>query len=209
MVITGRANVFDNETFDVASALTRLGGRMSIYRQVLRMFYVEAVTVPDRLAALSAAARRDEMAAVLHQLKASAGAAGAVQLYRSAMEAEVSLGKCEPGSLTAEQLELLKSHIRSAAAVADGILATTVDPQCDKRPPLHIELPLLSEIKSLIALLRASNMEADDVFARIHQRCALAFPDEFQALKSAFDALDFPAASEICKDILLRGADPG
>jgi HPt (histidine-containing phosphotransfer) domain-containing protein len=78
---------------DLDAALARLGGNMGLYRQVFRMFRVDAGSMVAQLADLVATGQRQEAGRVSHTLKGLAATLGATQLAATAQQAEAALAR--------------------------------------------------------------------------------------------------------------------
>jgi len=78
---------------DVDAALARLGGNAGLYRQIYRMFRVDAGSMVDQLANLVATGRRQEAQRMSHTLKGLGATMGATVLAAAAERTEAAMAR--------------------------------------------------------------------------------------------------------------------
>jgi HPt (histidine-containing phosphotransfer) domain-containing protein len=78
---------------DLDAALARLGGNMGLYRQVFRMFRVDAGSMVAQLADLLATGQRQEAGRVSHTRKGLAATLGATGLAETAQQIEAAMAR--------------------------------------------------------------------------------------------------------------------
>ena len=106
-----------------AVGLRLVGGRLTVYRRVLRRFVEHHGADAQRLREASMAGEADEIARLCHSLKGVAGAVGAQSLAAQAARVEAGLrGRQTPGTLLLDE-PLAPDEVLALANQLDAMLA--------------------------------------------------------------------------------------
>ncbi|ACB35797.1 multi-sensor hybrid histidine kinase [Leptothrix cholodnii SP-6] len=201
---------------DLGAALDRLGGRLAVYRQMLRVFVDDLALLPAQLRDDIACSDLASAGRALHTLKGVAATLGATRLARDAAIGEQVLGNggnatqarplidqiCRAitaaGPNLAALLQALPAEPASAATPApSGHAASQPDAGAADATGLHRRLHDLGD------LLHSCDMGAIDALAELHRHPAAALlGDRLQALDDAVERLDFERALRACNELI-------
>lgn len=114
---------------DLDAALARLGGNMGLYRQVFRMFRVDAGSMVAQLPELVATGQRQEAGRVSHTLKGLAATLGATELAATAQQVEAAMAR-EAGDVEAVLLADARDAFTQACFSIEQALPALSGSQC-------------------------------------------------------------------------------
>ncbi len=191
---------------DVPGALKRLGGNAKLYARLLDQFQGSYEKTGESIAEHLAASDFSTAEREAHTLKGLAGNLGASSLQTAAADLErlCRAGSDMPAMLAA--LDAVSAHLAAAVADIRAYLAQAAPaaPPAPKPDPAA----LLSQMETLLALLRDDDAGAADQFRRM--RPALETMDRVavQTLGTAIDSFDFTTASAMAESLrdMLRTA---
>jgi len=153
---------------DTQSGLARVGGKVTVYRKILRQFANSQADAPGRIR--SALASRDRATAEreAHTLKGVAGnlGAGEVQATAKRLEAAIREGAVIDEALIAELERILGKLVESLASLTAATAPAAVAPPQREVPELAPQLDRLQ------ALLEDYDGEAVDVVSEIESQAA-------------------------------------
>ena len=189
------------EGIDADSAAARLNHDALLFLKMLGWIGtdfadLEAINSPEQVARhLADPTSRTSLRDRVHKLRGSAGTLGAQQVHATASATEVALtdhnGE-EIACVLALSQALRQLIAASQQAIASGLAS-------DNLQPLDTAAPAASanqqSLEALTELLRAQDLQALDMLARIQGPLALAIgADTATAIARAMDVLDFPGA---------------
>ena len=189
------------EGIDTESAAARLNHDAPLFLKMLgwigtEFADLEAISSPEQVALhLADPTSRTSLRDRVHKLRGSAGTLGAQQVHATASATEVALtdhnGE-EIACVLALSQALRQLIAASQRAIASGLAS-------DNLQPLDTAAPATSanqqSLEALGELLRAQDLQALDMLARIQGPLALAIgADTATAIARAMDVLDFPGA---------------
>ncbi len=194
----------DVNAHDVAGALERLGGNAALYLQILQAFLVEIAAAPTQLEALLKSRDSIGAARLLHTIKGLSSTVGAQHLSQVCKDAEHSLKTSSEGTSLVPRLALAVERTTAELQAVQSTLATA--PQADAPPPIAQPdaVVLLQGLQTLRLLLRDSDMQALEVFARLQHQPSPTDVAAWQALQSAMMSLDFAQALTHCDTLIYQ-----
>ncbi|MBC7919239.1 MAG: PAS domain S-box protein [Rhodoferax sp.] len=191
---------------DVEGALARLGGNMALYRQILQTFLVEIAAVPAQLYALIKSEDYDGARRLVHTIKGLSLTVGAQHLSQICKDAQQALrtAPADPSWLP-RVAQAVESTVVELQVVQSSLAAP---PQADAQPlAVTLEPSALREgLLALQPLLRDSDLQALEVFARLQHQPSPADAATWAALQSAMMALDFALAHTLCDTLIHQTA---
>jgi signal transduction histidine kinase/CheY-like chemotaxis protein/HPt (histidine-containing phosphotransfer) domain-containing protein len=185
--------VEDFPGIDAAGAMTRLGGNVRLWRDLVREF-IRAFD-GHRMRMRQALERQDweEVRLVLHTIRGAAGNVGAREIARTAAEGEERLRERDPGAIAPifERIEAGMAQVRAARDMASGIDEIDQGPPGETAPALNAD-----ELDALADLIAKQNLRALEVFRARRTRMEAQFGRAATAeLAGAFEVLDFDSAA--------------
>ncbi len=203
------AAVFDTlppvDSVDSIAALERLGGNRALYVRVLQSFLTDIVTLPDQFEGQLIAANLISAERLLHTLKGLSSTVGASYLAAVARRAEITVRQARETRRPLDTLSLA-AELRTAMVNTQMVIQRVVQ----SFGPVHgVSTPHLTGpadevlLGELMALLRASDMRAVEVFEQLRQAPPQSHSVAWQQLCSAMNAFDFKRAAEAA-DMLLN-----
>ena len=193
----------------IAQALERLGGNRDLYGHALNAYLDELTELPGQLDALLQARDWAGTARLLHTLKGLSATVGANDMADVARHAESLVKAADaafvPGALYATLCAAVtrtQAHLRT---VAEAFSATPSDAPAPHGSPA--EDALVADLQHLCALLLASDMQALEVHARLHQTYAATSGPALAPLALSIGAFDFAQAVVQC-EALIRQFSP-
>ncbi len=176
---------------NVQDGLRRVLGRVPAYINILKSFVsnhgqsVERIREAYQNGDITAAKR------TLHTLKGLAGSIGAMQLAMKARQLEESLGESDHTSDLDVKLDALDETLsKLLLSINEHIPAdkTTLDAaSVDGADFMQIK----TVCEQLTLLLSNDDGEAEDLFRAHQQLFSSAFPEDFEALKCAIEAVEY------------------
>lgn len=176
---------------DVATALTRLGGNVSLYDSLLREFLDTYDGVAGRI--LKNVQDGDDETAIqeVHTAKGLSGTIGAMNLYQAFRNVELAL-KEKDKSLEVE-LENLNKMFEQALVVISKALPLTVKDKTGGQTshnPIK-ETELAGNLEKLLSLIRSNDMKSEELFNEIRHPLGELFPTQTERIREAIASLDF------------------
>jgi PAS domain S-box-containing protein len=206
---TPRQQAADPDAID--QALERLGGNRALYSRTLDAYLAELSQLPSQLGTLLQAGDWAEATRLLHTTKGLSATVGASALAEVARKAEIQLkaadttdGTFMPGDLHADFSLAVAStqvHMRTLCEQLKAALPPDHTP-APSAPPHNSTL--VADLQRLRALLEASDMQALEVHARLHQTHASAVDPALAPLAASIAAFDFSQAVVQCKALVCQ-----
>jgi PAS domain S-box-containing protein len=204
---TTRPPTAGGQGVDIDAAIARFGGNEALYRKMFPSFCTDIVNLADQLEARVQTGAHDEAAGVLHTLKGLAATMGASGLAELAREAEPAMGR---GDTTANKAMVQK--VQAAVQQAIGALDARLHPGApapqatpEAAPPTKAAAAdTAAQLRQLISLLEASDMDALALHEALQPRLAQPGGADVDALAAAMDTLDFQSAIAACRSLLAR-----
>jgi PAS domain S-box-containing protein len=199
---------------ELGAALDRLGGRLAVYRPMLRMFVSDLALLPAQLRADVAQGDMASSSRALHTLKGVAATLGATHLAHEAERVEDMLGST---ASAAQAQPLIEQIGRAIAAASPGLIALLQALPSEPAAPTSSAVEtdtqvadpdeLRAGLHHLGELLRNSDMGAIDALAALHRLPANTLGDPLLSLDEAVAELDFERALRDC-NALIRAHAP-
>ncbi len=188
--------------FDPQAALARFGGNGALYAMALRHFPAESKALMAHIAAKTSELDLGAARAALHTLKGLAATIGASTLAGIASDLEARL----LGSDWAQAWPERRAALAEACAQADQFAQAHGNPP-EAVVPVSPDLPmqkeqLLSAMLALTSMIDAANLDALPMYETLQAALTAQAQPQAQALDQAMLALDFKAASSLCKTIV-------
>lgn len=200
------------DAVDVAAALERLGGNQPLYARVLQSYLSDIATQPDQLARSLQQADLTSAARQLHTVKGLSATVGASYMAAVARKAEllVKAHQTDAGNgATRLDHTSLCDEFRAAVASTHNVLtqvalAYTAPSATPALTHVTHELTVADRqlLAALLALLKASDMQALAVFEQLQQSETLEHSANFGQLGAAMAAFDFSAAIKVCAQMM-------
>jgi len=177
---------------DTRSGLARVGGKVSVYRKILRQFANSQADAPARIR--SALQRHDLTTAEreAHTLKGVAGNIGADEVQAAATRLERAV---KHGADTDAPIAALE---RILGELVESLTSLTAAPDtAGAAPPQGEAADLLPELDRLRALLEDSDGEAGDLVAELESQVAhTEFAQPMRAIGERVDDFEYDEALE-------------
>jgi two-component system sensor histidine kinase/response regulator len=196
------------DAVDVAAALERLGGNQALYARVLQSYLSDIATQPDQLANSLQQADLASAARLLHTVKGLSATVGASYMAAVARKAELLVkaaqtpagngaagldhtSLCEEFRAAVVDTQNVLTQVALAYAMPSAAPASTRDTHELTAADRHL-------LNALLALLKASDMQALAVFEQLQQSDTLPHSADLERLTAAMAAFDFAAATQMC-----------
>jgi CheY-like chemotaxis protein len=196
---------------DIATAVARLGGKLDVYRRLLRGFVADLALLPAQLQAHLARGEAAAAAGRLHTLKGLAATLGADALAAAAATGETLLAAGSP-TAPAEPARTAVTAACARITAALPRLAGLLDALQPAPATLAAAVPaaaaaahpagLLAALAGIAALLRDGDMAATDAMARLQHQWGSGRGPQFEAMDEAIDAIDFARALRLCDALI-------
>lgn len=190
---------------ELASALNRLGGDVSLYQKMILLFESELAAFPEQIDTLVAQGDWQAVSRLLHTIKGLAAQFGATQLSQSAALGETSLNSVPLATPEAinSLLNVVKAQVwsvRSGMTALSQILQREGGETGSSGDKYSQSLEI--ELSELIALLQNSDMAALEAMSQLHTTFGHQFGEALSPLSEAINQLDFALASQIAQTLL-------
>jgi PAS domain S-box-containing protein len=196
---------------DVDAAVARMGGNTALYCRALQSYLADLKNLPDQLDDMLQSGQFQDAVRLLHTCKGLSATMGANAMADAARTAE-GLAKSESASL---DLTELRAQIREAVAAAEAALRpvlVTVEPtKVASDSSVQSTLSSVvesdwagfcSDLRTLEALLKASDMSALDAFARLRDAYQSMVELHGEMLDQAMADLDFAQGEAACEALI-------
>ncbi|HET6430959.1 PAS domain S-box protein [Dyella sp.] len=192
---------------DRDGALSRMGGNERLYASTLAAFPESATALLDGLDRARADASKSDALRQLHTLKGLAGSVGAQGLAHAAAAQERAVHVVPVDWQSAINLDALRDMLAEVVAQIAPAAAPAADPAAATDHPATAttsgHAPVTrAQMKSLMALLQASNLQSLDVYLAMSPAMAARHPGTHQRIEAALAAMDFPAALAACQRLM-------
>jgi PAS domain S-box-containing protein len=191
---------------DLAAALTRLGGKRTVYQRSLRSFAKDLVALPEQLEGLLQQGQTADACRLAHTIKGVAATLGLKPLAEAAARAEAGLltphTAPQQGALTDALRVATQSALQAASYLEDALAQATQLPVASAPAGAGNTAELRQTLDELVALLDAADMRAVDVFEKLQQAYVGALHNALQPLGDAIAELDFERALSLCQPFL-------
>ncbi|MBY0340224.1 MAG: CHASE domain-containing protein [Rhodocyclaceae bacterium] len=201
------AAILQHEALDAATALQRVGGRVTLYLDLLRNFCARTEALSAQLAE---AADNATLAERLHQIRGESANLGLLGIAAECLAAENRLA----ASATArpqEELDRLRDHLRTLGTGLNSLLGehgrTATEPDARVLTPEenHQVRQLLQE---LLPLLETHRMQALETADRIRDLLAGKLPArDFAGIHARVHRLEFKEALPVLRGLIERWAE--
>ena len=181
----------------MAGALSRLGGNIALYKELLSELGDSLDGALSALRTLIQDGKNKEALIRLHGLKGVSGNLGAVSLNQASQNLEQALATSRQKQYET-LITRLEQAIRVNLATINTFLAAEAPPSSDPPPPDTTSEDILTETLHLLdRLLKDGRLDAVDIFARLKRLMRHRPPhSEFNKLTEAMGRLDYANALE-------------
>jgi PAS domain S-box-containing protein len=200
------------DAVDVAAALERLGGNQPLYARVLQSYLSDIATQPDQLAHCLQQADLHSAARLLHTVKGLSATVGANYMAAVARKAELlvkaALADTDNGANAFDHASLCDEFRAAVVSTQDVLTQVALAYTTPSATPAltHVTHELTAAdrqlLLTLLALLKASDMQALAVFEQLQQSNTLDHSANFEQLAAAMAAFDFAAATKVCTQMM-------
>ena len=196
------------DSIDLGPAIQRMGGLTNLYLNTATAYAATLQTLDSKLQGLLAAGAFQDLAALAHSQKGTAGTLGLVQLAAHL----ATLEKACAGNVAAETVVSIASNTQRLIAAALEGLQTAVNRihGQGQEPPTECKgeamVPVLAQLHELLA---SEDYSALELFADNRQAFKHAPEVPFEHMEQALQELDLSKAREACEALLAhyqRGA---
>ncbi len=193
------------EGIDVVAALNRMGNNESLLQRSLVAFLAEAKTLPERL---ELGLQNEDWSQVhrdLHSFKGLSATVGVTELSVLAARAEKLFKKKGAKEDYRSALANLESKLSQLLPLLDDVaarLAQSAEPGLSGTSFALMDGALLQQLKELLEALRASDMDAMELHARLRQSIDASLVDTMQSLDEAMSNLEFEQAADECNKLV-------
>lgn len=201
------ATLLQHEALDAAVALQRVGGKVTLYLDLLRNFCARTGALSTQLAET---ADNATLAELLHQIRGESANLGLLGIAAECLAAENRLA----ASATArpqEELDRLRDHLRTLGTGLNSLLGehgrTATEPDARVLTPEenHQVRQLLQE---LLPLLETHRMQALETADRIRDLLAGKLPArDFAGIHARVHRLEFKEALPVLRGLIERWAE--
>ncbi len=192
---------------DIATAISRLGGRQDTYERMLRAFVKELVSMRRQLAEMCDGGDVQGLARLLHTLKGLAATFGATALSATAAQCERQLGADK--SRAAMQLAAQSTrHAIDVASPGLGALLLTLKPGLDEGSAATPggnaadRQAIRSALLKLAELLRHADPHLVQVHGDLRRKTAGLRDERLAALDKSITGHDYQAALVYCDQLI-------
>jgi CheY-like chemotaxis protein len=196
-------------------ALARMGGNTGLFSRTLKSFIADNAVLADRLGRLVAANDLAALQRELHALKGLSATLGLGALSALAAEAEAASkiakdAMSHPATKEISRLTELLVSIRSSVALLEPVLQNLAM-QLDDPKSAEAEsgtnastdgVQLLDQLRVLLKVLLAGDMEAMELHATLRQSCGDDLGSAMEPLDAAMAELDFELAATECETLV-------
>jgi PAS domain S-box-containing protein len=197
--------------FDAASALSRMGGNVELFVQVLQSFAQSMVLVPNQVAKYLLAHQDADCIRELHTLKGLASTVGARHLAQVARQLELRCKLRVQTSDVENIIASLQEAVEATARALQGVLAQYRLPIDNRESEVNRDsqyaalnkADLQRVLQPLIALLTQSDMQAMEVYAQFREAHGAALGISLDPLDRAMTEMEFEDALRAAQMLLV------
>ncbi len=212
------------DSVDVAAALERLGNNTGLYARVLQSYLSDLALQPTLLAAALQQADWAQAVRLLHTLKGLSATVGANYMAALARQYELAIKSRQtalvnPADTQPVALDIadLCQRFEAGVAVTQSVMlrisqsfTSPVAGAPASTPTLTaagatadlLGVPEVTQLRELLALLNAADMQALAAFEALAQSPTLRKQAPFAAMTSAMANLDFEQAAQDCQQLI-------
>ncbi len=186
---------------DVEGALSRMGGKVSLYNKLVEDFVVEYTEFDQFLLSWIESGCKlitvEDLFIKIHSLKSNAFYLGATELGEQCKLAEEGLGNAKSCPLVIENIALLIKQLLNEIKPILSLMNTD-------KTPVDVSLYDIKDcVEKLVPLLEKSDFSSEGVLARLHALCLdTEYEIYVQQLLDLVDSIEFEEASLIAQTLM-------